>query len=112
MSHLCVNTLPASWQSVNKPPCSLFTYKSVPVIFVPPCISVFAYQYNSTNVPSFPCLYVALTRSNDGQKASVLETSTIPNVKVSMVTWAQHMYEKLIFGLSLMRLIAREQCSE
>jgi hypothetical protein len=75
--------------------------KSDSVTDFSPHISVFACQYYSTSVPSFLYLHVALTRSNDGQKASVLETSTVPNVRVSIVTGTQHMQEKLNFSLSV-----------
>jgi len=72
-------------------PCGVCVAQSGSVKDFSPCISVFAYRYHSTSVPFFIYLHVALTRSNDGQKANVLETSTVPNVRVSMVIGSQHM---------------------
>jgi hypothetical protein len=43
------------------------------------------------SIPVILYLHVALTGSNDGQKASVLETSTVLNVRVSMVSGKQQM---------------------
>jgi len=44
--------------------CGLFTHKSVPVIFEPPCIKKFVTMHGHINVKKIAC-YVYLTEFND-----------------------------------------------